>query len=188
MNNLFDWVNSSSDGVVLFIDEADAFLGGRAGKEVTKEAYQLLTNFLNLTGQRSSKVMLIFATNHAEVLDPAIKRRIDDSIEMKLPEIQERYEILKLYRDKKMSIVDSTTSDFKDSVTRLLHDEALHSMAMRLDGLSGGELEGVINSAIAEASMSLDGSISQEMIDRVILHAREKEHSFTHGFRHPWIH
>ena len=183
MNKLFDWIKGSSKGVVLFIDEAESFLGGRAGKDVSQESYQLLTNFLNLTGERSTKLMLIFATNHAQSLDPAIKRRIDDSIEMKLPTHQERHAILKLYRDKRMLNLFAVTQDFKDSVTTYLSDEALATLAQKTDGLSGGELEGIINTLLAESLIDPNRRVSREIIDRVVLHAQEKEHSFTHGFR-----
>ena len=77
MNKLFEWANSApKGGLILVIDEAEAFLGGREGSDISSEPYQLLTNFLNLTGERSNKIMIVFATNHPESLDEAMKRRM----------------------------------------------------------------------------------------------------------------
>ena len=99
MNKLFEWAKESKNGLLIFIDEAESFLGGRTGSDVTQESYQILNNFLNHTGTRSDKFMLVFATNYPQLLDAAMPSRIDDSVEIPLPEFDERARILRLYRN-----------------------------------------------------------------------------------------
>lgn len=142
----------------------------------------MLTNFLNLTGERSDKVMLVFATNHAQALDEAMKRRIDDAVEMPLPGHQERIDILKLYRDKLMIDGKHNTQQFIDSSLIHLADDILPMIADETNGLSGGELEGVINSIISDASITEDGKITSDMVASVVGHARDKHTSFIQGF------
>merc|ERR1719443_335712 len=65
LNKLFDWANSSNKGLILFIDEADAFL--RAGRQseaaMSEEARNVLSSFLHHTGTESDKFMVVMATN-----------------------------------------------------------------------------------------------------------------------------
>ncbi len=183
MNKLFEWARSCSNGMILFIDEAEAFLGGREGKDVAQQSYQLLTNFLNLTGERSDRIMLVFATNHAQALDPATKRRIDDAVEMKLPAIEQREGILKLYRDTLLFNSQDASEELKDSGSTYLNDAVIKKIAVETEGFSGGELEGIVNTIISDASVTSDGCLSEELVDKIVKQAQEKQYSFTHGFR-----
>merc|ERR1719326_672162 len=46
VNKLFDWAKGSRKGLILFIDEADAFLRrGRAGDAISEETRQVLSTF-----------------------------------------------------------------------------------------------------------------------------------------------
>ncbi len=185
MNKLFEWAqNTPTGGLILFIDEAEAFLGGRLGADISSESYQLLTNFLNLTGERSNKVMLVFGTNHPEVLDEAMKRRIDDSIEIPLPAEHERLGILALYRDKLMLDPIENSPEFIESVQKNLSDTVLSDLAYKTDGLSGGEIEGIINSLISDASIREDGLITPELIVVAVDFAMQKHVAFEQGFNH----
>ena len=56
------------------------------------------------------------------------------------------------------------------------------SFAQLTEGLSGGELEGIINSLISDASIREDGLLTQELIENVVGHALLKHESFTQGF------
>lgn len=183
MNKLFEWAQDApTGGLILFIDECEAFLGRREDTDIFSDAYQLLTNFLNLTGERSDKVMIVFCTNHPKVLDEAMKRRIDDSIELPLPAFQERLDILKLYRDMLMLDSRHSTADFMDAVREHLSDETLSEVASRTEGLSGGELEGIINSLISDAAIQPQGLLTAPLVQEVIRHAVEKHTSFVQGF------
>ncbi len=183
MNKLFQWAKSApTGGLIIFIDEAEAFLGGRASSDIASESYQLLTNFLNLTGERSDKIMLIFGTNHPEALDEAMKRRIDDSIEIPLPQLEERFGVLSLYRNKHMIDLKENSPEFIESVETFLNEEILRDISVKTAGLSGGELEGIINSIISEGYIAKDGCISKGIVESVVAYAVQKHESFIRGF------
>lgn len=188
MNKLFERGRRSANGLMIIIDEAEAFLGARMQgttvSEVTKDSYQLLTNFLHLTGERSDKIMLVFCTNRAEALDPAMKRRVDDVVFVKLPEKDERAGIMKLYRNELLLDPAENTEAFMASVKEYLSNELIDDLAEKTKGLSGGELEGIINALLTDASISDDGLITRELVYKVVQQAMDKHDSFAHGFNH----
>merc|ERR1719389_1135009 len=91
LNKLFDWANSSKRGLILFIDEADAFL--RAGRQseaaMSEEARNVLSSFLHHTGTESDKFMVVMATNVRDILDRAVLDRVDETFEFPLPHLEE---------------------------------------------------------------------------------------------------
>merc|ERR1719221_30364 len=73
LNKLFEWANKSRNGLILFIDEADAFLrtgrGSESGGAMSEEARNVLSAFLHHTGTESDKFVVIMATNIRDILD-----------------------------------------------------------------------------------------------------------------------
>ena len=63
LNKLFDWAENHSNGMILFIDEADAFLRNRKGQEMSESMRHSINSFLYRTGSPSDKVILVLATN-----------------------------------------------------------------------------------------------------------------------------
>ncbi|CAK0871490.1 unnamed protein product, partial [Prorocentrum cordatum] len=59
LHKLFKWVHRSRRGVLLFIDEADAFLASRNGTEMSEALRNALTTILYHTGTPSSQFMLV---------------------------------------------------------------------------------------------------------------------------------
>lgn len=181
MNKLFEWAQRSK-GLLLFIDEAESFLGGREGQNVTDEPYQLLTNFLKHTGERSDKFMIVFATNKPKLIDKAMGRRVDDSVEITLPTQAERMAILELYRKMILLDVEQNSPEFINSVETYLSDKDIELVAQKTEGLSGGELEGVINSIITDAAITDTGLVTKPLIDMVVDQAIRKHREFAREF------
>lgn len=96
LHKLFKWVHRSRRGVLLFIDEADAFLSSRK-RHMSEPLRNALTTMLYHTGTPSSQFMMVLATNRPHDLDSAVLDRIDESVEFALPELQAREELVKLY-------------------------------------------------------------------------------------------
>merc|ERR1719499_2145712 len=93
LHKLFEWANSSRRGLILFIDEAEAFLRVGRGSEsgaMSEEARNVLSAFLHHTGTESDKFVVVLATNIRSVLDRAVVDRIDESFEFPLPRQEER--------------------------------------------------------------------------------------------------
>ena len=63
LHNLFSWARSSSKGLMLFIDEAEAFLGSRSRQAHTVHMRNALNALLFQTGDQSKHFMLVLATN-----------------------------------------------------------------------------------------------------------------------------
>merc|ERR1719401_2635604 len=102
LNKLFSWANSSRRGLILFIDEAEAFLRTGRGSEagaMSEEARNVLSAFLHHTGTESDKFVVVLATNIRTVLDRAVIDRIDESFEFPLPSLEERRRMLAMFMD-----------------------------------------------------------------------------------------
>ena len=94
MNKLFDWAEKQPKGVVLFIDEADAFLRDRKDPKMSEENRHAINGFLYRTGTPSDKVILCIATNNPDEIDRAVHDRIDEVIGFNLPNENERRTML----------------------------------------------------------------------------------------------
>lgn len=183
IDRLFNWAEKSTKGLIIFIDEAEAFLAERDRTRV-KEENQLVTHFLSRTGEGSSKVMLIFATNKPEVLDEAIRRRTQRSIELGLPAKPEAAKILRLYRDKTLLDKEHNTSEFIESVKENLSDEVIDDLADKLKGLAASELEDFINDIKVNADITDSRRVTNDVIEYVIELSLRKHKEFISHFHH----
>ncbi|EUC35180.1 hypothetical protein COCCADRAFT_3573 [Bipolaris zeicola 26-R-13] len=138
VRELFTAARSKAPAIV-FIDELDAVGGKRKSRDANYHR-QTLNQLLNdLDGfDQSTGVIFIAATNHPELLDPALLRpgRFDRHVQVELPDVSGRLAILK-YHTKKI---------------RLSPDIDLSSIARGTPGFSGAELENLANSAAIRAS------------------------------------
>lgn len=63
MNKIFDWAENQANGMILFIDEADAFLRNRSEMSMSEDMRHAINSFLYRTGTPSDKVIIVLATN-----------------------------------------------------------------------------------------------------------------------------
>lgn len=61
-------------GLLLFIDEAEAFLGKRSSPGMSEDTRNALNALLYNTGSASRRLMMVLATNRAEVRCSSLKR------------------------------------------------------------------------------------------------------------------
>lgn len=101
MRELFKTARENSPSIV-FIDEIDSIAGKRHtltphGNETINQILTELDGF-----KKSENVIVIGATNLVESMDPAVKRpgRFDKIINISLPDVKGREEILKHYLSK----------------------------------------------------------------------------------------
>lgn len=100
IHKVFDWSNTSRRGLLLFVDEADAFLRKRSSEKISEDLRAALNAFLYRTSEQNPKFMLVLASNTPEQFDYAINDRLDEMVEFSLPGIEERERLLRLYFDK----------------------------------------------------------------------------------------
>jgi SpoVK/Ycf46/Vps4 family AAA+-type ATPase len=80
---IFDAIGETR-GVYLF-DEFDAIGGQRGLTNDVGEIRRVLNSFLNFLEEAKSTSLIVAATNHPDLLDPALFRRFDDVVEYSLP-------------------------------------------------------------------------------------------------------
>ena len=106
IHKLVNWAKRSHKGMLLFIDEAEAFVGSRrsdaAGFGPSREALNAL---LYHTGSASNKFMMVLATNRPEDLDSAITDRIDDALNFGLPACDARKRLIRTYFEKYVAVL-----------------------------------------------------------------------------------
>lgn len=148
---------------IIFIDEIDAIgrargknvnVGGNDERESTLN--QLLTEMDGF--EPNSGIIVIAATNRADILDPALLRagRFDRQIYLELPNLIERKEIFKVHTKK----------------LKLAKDIDLKMLAKQTPGFSGADIANVCNEAALIAARKNKNEITKEdfmnAIDRVI--------------------
>ncbi|MFM9101472.1 MAG: ATP-dependent zinc metalloprotease FtsH [Cyanobium sp.] len=147
---------------LIFIDEIDAVGrqrgagvgGGNDEREQTLN--QLLTEMDGFEG--NSGIIIIAATNRADVLDSALLRpgRFDRQVMVDVPDIKGRMEILKVHSRNK----------------KLAEDVSLETIARRTPGFSGADLANLLNeAAILTARRRKEATTLAEIddaVDRVI--------------------
>ncbi|AZO19073.1 MAG: AAA family ATPase [Mesorhizobium sp.] len=79
---------------VLLLDEFDSIAKKRDDEGDVGELKRLVTVLLQEVDDWPSTSLLIAATNHGELLDPAVWRRFDDILEFRAPDADERMEVL----------------------------------------------------------------------------------------------
>jgi hypothetical protein len=137
---------------LLFIDEADAFLGKRSsGGNMSESLRNALTTMLYHTGTPTSQFMMVVATNRPMDLDSAVLDRLDESVEFGLPDTKERERMIQLYFKKyitePLGIVpvdplakDQAAADASVPLKDCVDMVALAKAAKDMHGFSGREI------------------------------------------------
>lgn len=104
IKKIFDEARASDKFTVLFWDEIDAVANRRGADENSKEKNATLNVLLTeMSSDDNENIFMIFATNFVELLDPAFLRsgRCDIKIQINLPDLETRLQILELNTRKK---------------------------------------------------------------------------------------
>ena len=158
---------------LIFIDEIDAvgrqrgtgLGGGHDEREQTLN--QLLTEMDGFGANEG--IIIIAATNRADVLDPALLRpgRFDRQVTVNLPDVKAREEILAVHARNKI----------------LAKDVTLTNLAKRTPGFSGADLENLLNEAallaVRRNKEAITMSEIDEATDRVLMGPAKKSKKYT---------
>ncbi|MCR4399158.1 MAG: AAA family ATPase [Firmicutes bacterium] len=150
-------------GAVVFIDEIEV-LGGRRGQNVGHLEYdqtinQLLVEMDGLSVNDDVRILVIGATNRADLLDPALTRpgRFDRVVRVEIPDKEARLQILKLHTKNKP----------------LAKDVDLERVARGTFGFTGAHLESLANEAailaMREGRLEIEQRHLEDAIEKVIL-------------------
>ena len=146
---------------IIFLDEIDA-VGRRRGSGFSSGGHDEREQTLNailveMDGFDSNdQVIVIASTNRVDVLDPALTRpgRFDRQVQVPLPDVKGRMEILKVHARK----------------VKLGPDVDLSRIARATPGFSGADLAACINEAALMATLAEKDHIEQEDLEE----ARDK--------------
>jgi len=143
---------------IIFIDEIDAIgkkrsINGFASNDEREQTInQLLTEMDGF--DNTSQIVVIGATNRIDILDDALLRpgRFDRKIQVSLPDVDGREEILKVHsKDKLLSV-----------------DVSLRDLAKQTTGFSGADLANVMNEcAIRAVRDGKSGMITPDIVEDV---------------------
>ncbi len=143
---------------IIFIDEIDAIgkkrsMNGFASNDEREQTInQLLTEMDGF--DNTSQIVVIGATNRIDILDDALLRpgRFDRKIQVSLPDVHGREEILKVHsKDKLLSV-----------------DVSLRDLAKQTTGFSGADLANVMNEcAIRAVRDGKSGMITPDIVEDV---------------------
>ncbi|XP_075893507.1 ATPase family AAA domain containing 3 [Nelusetta ayraudi] len=164
MHKVFDWANTSRRGLLLFVDEADAFLRKRSTEKISEDLRATLNAFLYRTGEQSNKFMLVLASNQPEQFDWAINDRIDEIVNFALPGPEERERLVRLYFDKYV-LEPATVGRQRLKLAQFDYGKKCSEIAARADGMSGREISKLGVAWQAAAYSSEDGILTEAMID-----------------------
>ena len=138
---VFDWASTSRKGLILFVDEADAFLRKRSSEAISEDLRASLNAFLYRTGDQSDTFMLVLASNTPEQLDWAINDRLDEVVEFALPGLDERERLVRLYFEKYVltPAVESKRGR-RLQVEEMDYSQLCSEIASKTEGMSGREI------------------------------------------------
>ncbi|KAF5805412.1 putative ATPase family AAA domain-containing protein [Helianthus annuus] len=188
IHQLFDWAKKSNRGLLLFIDEADAFLCERNKTYMSEAQRSALNALLFRTGDQSKDIVLALATNRPGDLDSAVADRIDEVLEFPLPGEEERFKLLKLYLDKYIAKAGARkpglfSKFFQKQQQQIeikgLTDDIIKEAAAKTHGFSGREIAKLMASVQAAVYGSencvLDPVLFREVVDYKVAEHQQRQ-------------
>lgn len=151
LNELFDYAEHSSE-LIVFVDEADAFLDKR--ENLNDRGKKLVNAFLARTGEEiSKKIMFIFATNNPD-LDPAVLSRIHKKLEVPLPDTALRARMIDLYLKK----------NFTEILSHEVTPEFIQELAQQTDQFSGRDITTMVSDIRYTLHAHSGSHVTKEML------------------------
>lgn len=130
MRKIFDFIEYG-EWVVLF-DEFDIVGKKRDDPHEHGEIKRVVNNFMQMLDNYQGSSIIIAATNHQKLLDPAIWRRFDDIIYFDLPDKDRRFKLFEKYlkvmkKDKSVDIIklSELTDNFSGSDIAQICEDSL---------------------------------------------------------------
>ncbi|MBO9111945.1 ATP-binding protein [Agrobacterium sp. S2/73] len=146
---VFDSMSASRG--VYFFDEVDALASRRDSENDVGEARRMLNSFLQFLEDDKSGSVIVAATNHKTLLDPAIFRRFHAAFSYARPNADEAQRVL--------------CNHLRQFDVKKVHWTKLMS---EIDGLSQADLVAVADDASRDAVLDHDGRMSTEILSQAI--------------------
>ncbi|CAI7787753.1 unnamed protein product [Closterium sp. NIES-54] len=192
IHQMFDWAAHTKRGLLLFIDEADAFLCERNKITMSEAQRSALNAMLFRTGDQSRDIVLVLATNRPEDLDSAVTDRIDEMMEFPLPREEERFRLLQLYLHRYVTNSQDGRKWWKRGgggiavafrkqekiEVKGISEDVLRDAARKMEGFSGREIAkfmaSVRGAVYGSKESVLDAQLFQDVVDYKVAEHRQR--------------
>jgi ATPase family AAA domain-containing protein 3A/B len=172
IHKLFDWANTTNKGVLLFVDEADAFLRKRSTEKISEDMRNALNAFLYRTGEASHKFMVVYASNQPEQFDWAINDRIDEMVPFNLPAFDQRMKMIADYMKKYLT---EQPMGSKPITVEGVDEAMLRSVASLTEGYSGREISKLAIAWQAAAYGTENATLTADLLMQVVHETRSSK-------------
>lgn len=148
---------AATQNAVLFLDEVDAVGKSRDDEHELGELKRVVIGLLQNIDSVAGKIILIAATNHEQLLDPAIWRRFPSKVRFPTPSFQYRQALLEHF----------ATTLFP-STHRTLTPNVLAALAHATEGHTAASIRGLLESEAVDAIIGNRGPSSLAMIAKAL--------------------
>ncbi len=153
LRTLFE--HAKSRPCVLFLDELDSVAKLRDDQHELGELKRVVVSLLQNIDALNNQIVLLAATNHHHLLDPAVWRRFSYKLEIGLPDIEAREHLFKLY----LNGYKANAKDIKD-------------FALLSEQTTGADIRQICESAIRAAVLEGRDTVMPLRVFREIIACR----------------
>lgn len=136
---------------VYFFDEFDAIGSHRGQPGDVGEARRILNSFLQMLEQDQSHSLILAATNHPDILDPALLRRFDDVLHYHLPDDAQAESLIR--------------ARLAGRLPRRFNFTSLRPSSA---GLSFAELAKAADDALKESLIQEESTVKAQLLERML--------------------
>ena len=154
LRRVFDSVRTQR--MILFLDEFDAIAKKRDDSNELGELKRVVTTLLQNFDNMPANVLLVAATNHEHLLDPAIWRRFNVTITLEYPDEKERVMLI----DKSLAKYNIGANINTKKIAKLT------------EGMSGALIDELIT-AVAKKDL-IDGPVKTEDVYQILIQQKTK--------------
>lgn len=149
LRKVFDFIEEGQ--WLVFFDEFDAIGKGRDSPFEHGEMKRLINSFLQMLDNFKGDSLIVAATNHQHLLDPALWRRFDELIYFGLPDAERRVSIFKKYlRTMRTKGID------------------LEYFVDKTDGLSPADIEMICLNSMKDVTLSDKKLLTKNVLEKYI--------------------
>ena len=165
LRKVFDYIEKGT-WVVLF-DEFDIIGKNRDDNHEHGEIKRVVNNFLQMLDNFKGDSIILAATNHQNILDPAIWRRFDDVVYYELPDGKTRKQLFDIYlkpikRDSNIDLLEvvKKTDRLSHADIKMITEEAMKtSIINSSNSLSMRDIETAVDKFIRREKVKNNGEV-----------------------------
>jgi AAA+ superfamily predicted ATPase len=156
LRKVFDFARARP--MVLFFDEFDAIGKRRTDESDHGELKRVVNSFLQMLDGFRGESLIVAATNHEQILDPALWRRFDEIVQFPRPQ-PDQIETLLVRSLRQVGVAPSVS---------------LKEQARKLSGMSFADIERIAMDAIKQVVLDGTKEIDRETFEQVVARQRRR--------------